>query len=136
MKVKLDKWANMPTKAHEADGGWDLYAVKGQVVKARDSAVFDTGVHMQIPVGYAGLMVSKSGLNFDHDIVTTGLIDARYTGSIKVKMYNKGDKDYTVMPGDKISQIMVVPILNEKLEPVDFLEETERGDGGFGSTGR
>lgn len=92
---------------------------------------------MQLPKHTAGLIVSKSGLNVKHDITSTGLVDEAYTGSIRVKLYNHGPNDYRFEKGDKISQIMIIPVTEtQELELVDSLEETERGDGGFGSTGR
>ena len=136
MKVKLEPGAKMPTRAHDSDAGYDLYAMETQIVSAKESAVFDTGVHIALPEGTAGLLVSKSGMNVKHDITSTGLIDAGYTGSIKVKLYNHGGYDYRVEAGDKISQLVIIPIRTPTLELVDELEHTERGDGGFGSSGR
>lgn len=136
MDVQLDKGAYMPELAHETDAGFDLRAVEGQVVPARGSAVFDTGVHIALPKKTAGVLISKSGLNVNQNITSTGLIDENYTGSVRVKLYNKGDYDYTVNAGDKISQLVIVPVVRPKPNEVDALGETERGDGGFGSTGR
>lgn len=136
MKIKLDTGAYMPTRAHSTDAGLDLYAKGAQIVPAKESAIFDTGVHVQLPPGTAGLLVSKSGLNVKHNITSTGLIDEGYTGSIKVKLYNHGGYDHHVKKGDKISQLVILPILRPELEVVESLEDTERGDGGFGSTGR
>lgn len=81
-------------------------------------------------------MKSKSGLNVKHGITSEGVIDAGYTGSIVVKLYNNSGFDYTVNAGDKISQIVLLPIFTPELEQVDKLEETERGAGGFGSSGK
>lgn len=136
MKIKLDKGAYMPTRAHDDDAGLDIYARETQIVKARGSATFDTGVHIELPKGTVGMIKSKSGLNVKHDLTSEGVIDTGYTGSICVKLYNHGDKDYTVWRGDKISQLVVMPIFLLALELVDSLEETERGNGGFGSTGK
>lgn len=136
MKVKLDKGAYMPERAHDLDAGYDLRAMEEKMVWPHSSAVFDTGVHIQLPPNIAGLVVSKSGLNVKHNLTSRGLIDPGYTGSICVKLYNHGDKHYTVNAGDKISQLLLVPFLTPELELADELEETERGDGGFGSTGR
>lgn len=136
MKIKLDKKAFMPTRAHDVDAGLDLYAKEGQIVPAKESTIFDTGVHLQLPPGSAGLLVSKIGLNVKSGITSTGLIDEGYTGSIKVKLYNHSGYDYRVKRGDKISQLVILPILRPKLVQVDSLDETERGDGGFGSSGR
>ena len=136
MKIKLDAGAKMPTRAHEWDAGLDIYARETQTVHARGSAKFDTGVHIQLPLGSVGLLKSKSGLNVNHGITSEGVIDVGYTGSIVVKLYNNSDVDYTVHAGDKISQLVITHLWYDELELVDELEETERGDGGFGSTGR
>jgi dUTP pyrophosphatase len=132
----LDNGAYMPTRAHGKDAGLDLYAREAGVVLAKGCAQFDTGVHVQLPPGTAGLLVSKSGLNTKHGITSTGLIDEGYTGSIRVKLYNHSSDDYHIRAGDKISQLMIVNVEKPELELVESLEETERGAGGFGSTGR
>lgn len=136
MKIKLDKGAYMPTRAHSTDAGLDLYARETQIILARESAKFDTGVHIEIPKGAVGMLKSKSGLNVNHGITSEGVIDAGYTGSIVAKLYNNSGYDYTVNAGDKITQLVIMPILLPELEVVDDLESTERGTGGFGSTGR
>lgn len=136
MRVILDEGAKLPTRAHRYDAGLDVYSRETKVVPARGSAVFDTGVHVAIPNGYVGFLKSKSGLNVKHNITSEGVIDAGYTGSIMVKLYNHGDKDYTVTAGDKITQLVVIRVDLDDCYAVDILEETERGDGGFGSTGK
>lgn len=136
MKVMLDPGAKMPTRAHATDAGLDIYAREAQIVPAKGSAIFDTGVHVEIPVGYVGMLKSKSGLNVKHGITSEGVIDAGYTGSIVVKLYNNDGYDYKVNAGDKISQLVILPILTPELEEVDALEDTERGACGFGSTGK
>ena len=137
MKIKLDEGAIMPQRAHPTDAGLDLFAREPQIVPARESAIFNTGVHIEIPEGYVGFLKSKSGLNVKHDITSEGVIDCGYTGSIVVKLYNNGGYDYTVRKGDKISQLVILPIAHGfNLELVDSLEDTDRGNGGFGSTGR
>lgn len=134
MKIMLDNGAIMPTRAHPWDAGLDLYAMEDAEVVG--SKVFDTGVHLEIPEGCVGLLKSKSGLNVRHNLVGEGVIDAHYTGSIKVKLYNHSKIPYEVRRGDKISQLVIVTCLLPELELVDALEDTDRGDGGFGSTGR
>ena len=136
MRVVLDNGAIMPTRAHATDAGYDLYAREQQIVPTQESACFDIGVHIEIPAGYVGFLKSKSGLNVKHGITSEGVIDAGYTGSIVVKLYNNSGFDYTVHKGDKISQIVLLPIFTPELEQVDKLEETERGAGGFGSSGK
>ena len=136
LKVLLDDGAFVPTRAHEEDAGLDLYAMDDQIVPAKGSAKFDTGVHVAIPVGYVGFLKSKSGLNVKHGLTGEGVIDAGYTGSIVVKLYNNSGSDYKVERGNKITQLVLLPIVTPEVELVESLEETERGNGGFGSTGR
>lgn len=136
MKIKLDNGAKMPTRAHETDAGLDLYARETQIVPAKESAIFDTGVHVELPVGTVGMLKSKSGLNVKHGLTSEGVIDVGYTGSIVVKLYNNSGYDYRVEAGDKISQLVIMPILTPPLELVESLDATERGAGGFGSTGK
>lgn len=136
MRIKLDRGAYMPTRAHDTDAGLDLYAMITQIVPAKESAVFDTGVHVELPYGTVGMIKSKSGLNVKHGLTSEGVIDVGYTGSIVVKLYNHSGYDYTVNAGDKISQLVILPMLTPELELVDRLDDTERGAGGFGSTGK
>ena len=136
MKIKLDSGAKMPTKAHDTDAGFDLYARETMIVPAKESATFDTGVHIALPIGTVGMLKSKSGLNVKHGIVSEGVIDVGYTGSIVAKLYNHSGYDYKVNAGDKITQLVILPILTPALEEVNELEDTARGDNGFGSSGR
>lgn len=136
MKIKLDSMAWIPERAHDTDAGLDLKSPINVTVPARGSAIIDTGVHIQLPPGTAGMLKSKSGLNVKHGITSEGVIDEGYTGSIVVKLYNHGERPYQVKRGDKISQLVVVPVLLPTLVKVESLPESERGDNGFGSTGR
>ena len=135
--VTLDDGARAPEFAHTQDAGLDVFSREDKTVPARGSAVFDTGVHIQIPDGYFGELKSKSGLNVNHNITSTGVIDAGYTGSMRVKLYNHGDTDYEVKTGDKISQLIIQPYYKCAIKVTDSLpDNTERGNNGFGSTGR
>lgn len=136
MEVILNNGAYMPSRGYETDAGLDLRTPKAVIVPAYGSVSVDTGVHVALPHGCAGLLVSKSGLNVKHDITSTGLIDEGYTGSIVVKLYNNKGEDYAFESGDKISQLVVIPVVYEPLEQVSVFNATERGDNGFGSTGR
>lgn len=137
LKIKLDDGAIMPTRAHSHDAGLDLYAAEGRIIEAKESAIFDTGVHILIPEGYVGLLMSKSGLNVKYGLTSEGVVDASYTGSIVVKLYNNSGFDYHVRTGDKISQLLIMPIETPELVSVEeFEEKTERGANGFGSSGR
>jgi dUTP pyrophosphatase len=135
--IFLDEGAMMPQKAHPDDAGWDLFSPRPDIVPRLGSTVIDTGVHEAIPKGYAGMLVSKSGLSTRHDLISDGLIDSGYTGSIRVKLYNLGDVSYMLDRGDKISQLVFIPIAEPDLiETTKPLPETERGDRGFGSSGK
>ena len=136
MKIKLDANAKMPSRAHPTDAGLDIYSMETVIVPAKESVTLDTGVHIELPVGTVGMLKSKSGLNVKHGIVSEGVIDVGYTGSIRVKLYNHSGYDYKVNAGDKISQLVIMPILTPELELVDELEDTERGANGFGSSGK
>lgn len=135
MKIQLDPGAQMPTRGHATDAGLDLYSMQDGYVYAGEHAIFDTGVHVEIPPGYVGLITSKSGL-MAKGITSRGTIDSGYTGSIKAVLFNHGDKGYLIRKGDKITQLVLLPIITPELEIVERLEETERANGGFGSTGR
>lgn len=152
MKIMLSEGGKMPTRAHPYDGGLDLYTpcditIPGSRVLGYDpienaevveigSATIDTLVHAEIPEGCCGFIKSKSGLNVKHGLTADGVIDAHYTGSLAVKLYNHTSKPYHFKAGDKIAQLVIVPCVLLPLELVDSLEETDRGDNGFGSTGR
>ena len=135
IKVMLDGNAVMPTRAHSADAGLDLYATKDAVIFRDGSETFDTGVHVAIPEGYVGFLKSKSGLNINSGLQSAGVIDSGYTGSIRVKLYNHGHEMVQIKRGQKISQLVILPIVTPEIELVDELEETERGNNGFGSSG-
>ena len=130
----------MPTRAHSTDAGLDLYTPEEFILHALDgfnkSKVIDTGVHVEIPKGFVGMIKSKSGLNVHRGIVCEGVIDAGYTGSIRVKLYNHGVVCQCFRRGDKIAQLVILPIVTPTLKLVDKFAKTERGDNGFGSTGR
>lgn len=138
MKIMLDRGAYMPHRAHAADAGLDLFCMDGEdrIIPAKGSATFNTGVHVELPPNTVGFLKSKSGLNVHYGITSEGVIDVGYTGAIRVKLYNNSNRSFIVAAGDKISQLVILPILTPELELVNAFAETERGDNGFGSTGR
>lgn len=136
VEVALDDGARLPTRGHAADGGLDLYSRQDAVINPGESCRFDTGVHMAIPEGFVGFIKSKSGLNVNYGIQSEGVIDSGYTGSIVVKLFNHGDIPVEIKKGQKISQLVLLPIITPILCVVKDLEKTERGNGGFGSTGK
>lgn len=133
--VMLDRNAKMPSKAYKGDAGYDIYCPCSINVLAHNSAVIDTGVHMIIPEGYVGMVKSKSGLNTMKDLTCEGVVDSGYTGSIVIKMYNNGKNDYHFDDGDKLTQIVIMPIPETELRQVYSLPKTDRGNRGFGSSG-
>ena len=137
MKIVLDEGAYMPEKAHRADAGYDLKTPKRVVLRRGENVIIDTGVHMEIPDGWYGQLFSKSGLNVKHNIVSLGgTVDSGFTGSVVAKLYNFGSEDYVFEAGDKIVQIVFLPCGSFAMTQVDSLEDTERGNKGFGSSGR
>lgn len=136
MKIMLEELAKKPTRAHATDAGLDLYSREEKVIPAKGSAIFDTGVHIQLPKNTVGLLCSKSGLNVKAGITTTGVIDEGYTGSIVVKAYNNSDEDYKVNKHDKITQLLIFEIKKPELHLTKTLSITARGDKGFGSSGK
>lgn len=154
MKIMLDQGAKV-SRAHPWDAGLDLHTPVDCTVPAATmkilfdayelhwktkievgSVTIDTGVHVEIPEGFTGFIKSKSGLNVKHGLTAEGVIDSHYTGSIVVKLYNHTSEPHLFHAGDKIAQLVILPCLLPELELVDHLEDTDRGDKGFGSTGR
>lgn len=136
MKVLYDPGAYPLERAHPTDAGLDIRTPEHIHIKPFSSAVIRTGVHVQLPSGTCGMLVSKSGLNVNCGVTSTGLIDQGYTGEIVVKLYNHSPDTHDIEKGDKVSQLVIVPCRYEPVEPVDALDASERGAAGFGSTGR
>lgn len=134
--VMLEDGVKMPTKAHDEDAGFDLYAPERIAIHMGSSRIVDTGVHFQIPKGYTGFIKSKSGLNHNEDIVCEGVVDSGYTGTVQVKFYNHGGRNVYIEKGQKMTQIVFLPIPDVELAKKDSFEDTARGDNGFGSTGK
>ena len=124
---KLDSKAKLPTRGSEFAAGADLYAC------------VDGGTAMEIPEGYAGLVFARSGLASKRGLAPAnkvGVVDSDYRGEIIVALHNHGDEPQRIEDGERIAQIVVTPFLNAAFVEADSLAETERGEGGFGSTGR
>ena len=136
MKIKLDAHGIMPERAHATDAGMDIKSPCDVYVPADGGCIIHTGVHVELPKDTAGMLVSKSGLNVKHGITTTGLIDEGYSGEIVVRMDNHGSTGYLVHKGDKITQLIVIPVYYEEIELVDSISGSERGNSGFRSSGR
>ena len=136
LPVQLGNGAFLPVREHSTDGGLDLKSPIDCYIQPGDSAAIDTSVHVQLPPNTTGEVVCKSGLNVNHGLICSGLIDEGYSGSIVIKLYNLGKEPYYIKAGDKIAQLVIRPVLYLSPVQVDKIEGGERGDNGFGSTGR
>ena len=134
MKIIVEEGSKV-SRAHPFDAGLDLRATKGGWIFPKCHKVFGTGLHAAIPAGYAGLLTSKSGMMLK-GITSRGTIDSGYVGEIRAVLFNHSWRFIRIKKGQKITQLVIVPCLLPNLELVDSLEETDRGDNGFGSTGR
>ena len=130
----------LPTYAHEGDAGMDLRAAISEPwhILSGSSELIPTGIAFSIPIGYEGQVRSRSGLAAKNQVVvlnSPGTIDSGFRGEIKVILFNAGTQTFTVNPGDRIAQIVFAPVVRAILVPVGFLNASERGESGFGSTG-
>lgn len=131
--------AKMPAYAHADDAGMDLFSNQHVTLQPLERALIPTGIAVAIPPGYEGQVRPKSGLAINHGITvlnTPGTIDSGYRGEIKVILINLGNQPYTVDIGTKIAQLVIARIEHATIEKVSTLDETKRGAGGFGSTGK
>ena len=138
---KLRSDAQLPTYGTEYSAGADLYAcLDGPVtIPAGEAYLVPTGLAMEIPEGYAGLIFARSGLAVKQGLAPSnkvGVIDADYRGEILVSLYNHSRQDRVIEPGERIAQMVIVPFLKACWEETEELRETRRGSGGFGSTGK
>lgn len=131
----IDDNAFVPTRGHEGDAGLDLRTPYDVTIPKGKRVAIDTGVrYTDMPSGYYGKLESKSGLNVKHGIVCLGgILDSGYTGNIVVCLYNLSNEDYTFKRGDKIVQMLLLPYAIGEFEIIE--SKTDRGTGGFGSTG-
>lgn len=136
MRVKLSPGAYPPTRAHDTDAGLDIRLPFGGLVRAGQSRTFATGVYVELPEGTVGLLLPKSGLMVGHDILCFGVVDEGYSGQIMAHVFNHGPNDYEFEAGDKVTQLVVVPCRYEAVEIVDKISRGDRGENGFGSSGK
>ena len=136
IKVKLAPTAYPPVRAYDTDAGADIRTPDGFTLKAHSSEIIATGVHVQLPPNTVGMLKSKSGLNIRYGIVSEGVIDEGFSGEIMVKLYNLSDHDHRFQRGDKITQLVVMPVHYVTYEQVESIDGGERGTDGYGSTGR
>lgn len=138
---KLKPGATVPTMGSKFAAGADLYSAEDEdvVIGPGETKFIGTGLAMEIPEGYVGLVYARSGLACKRGLAPAnkvGVVDSDYRGEIKVALHNHGKEAQTVEKGERIAQMVIAPYLSVNYEEADELSETERGEGGFGSTGR
>jgi len=140
MELKIKKLhpnAKVPTYAHHGDAGFDLYAIESVSIPVGARVLVGTGIAIEIPDGYVGLIWDKSGLSMVHGLKNLGgVIDAGYRGEIKAGVVNLSDEDYTITAGHKVAQMLIQKVERADIKEVTELSDTSRGHGGFGSTGK
>lgn len=140
MKLKIQKIADVPLPkyAHKGDAGMDLYSAEDLVLKPGERKLVSAGIKIAVPEGYEAQVRPKSGLTLNHGITilnTPGTIDSGYRGEVKCILVNHGQEDFKIEKGSKIAQMVINKIETAEIEEVSELDETKRGEGGFGSTG-
>ena len=134
---KLHTDAKMPSYAHHDDAGFDLFSLENCKVKVGERVAVPTGIAMEIPEGFVGLIWDKSGLAVKHGINTiAGVVDSSYRGEVVVALVNNGESDYTFEKGHKVAQMIIQRKETMEFVEVKELSDTVRGAGGFGSTGK
>ena len=136
---KIHPDAILPAYAHEGDAGMDVRSVEDVVIPRGGRALVHTGLVMALPMGWEAQVRPRSGLALKHGVTvlnTPGTIDAGYRGEVGVILANFGDSDFSVAKGDKVAQIVIAPVTRAEIVETEAVDETERGAGGFGSTGR
>lgn len=135
---KLCENAVVPTYGSAFSAGADLYAVEGCVIPPSETRLIHTGLAMEIPEGYAGLIYARSGLASKRGLAPAnkvGVVDADYRGEVMVALHNHSAVEQSVASGERIAQLVIAPFLKVEFEETDTLSDTVRGAGGFGSTG-
>ena len=134
---KLHPEAKLPTYAHDNDAGMDLFASESCTLKPGERVQVKTGIALAIPDGYVGLVWDKSGLSHKYGLKTLGgVVDAGYRGELMVGLVNVGSDTHIFNVGDKVAQMLIQKVEQPTLVEVDVLDETARGEGAFGSTGK
>jgi len=138
--TRIRAGAKLPSRAHDGDAGLDLYAAETATIQPGERATVATGIAIEIPAGFAGLVLPRSGLAARHGIALVnapGLIDSGYRGEIRVLLLNTDRREtFEVASGDRIAQLVLTPVSDAEPVEVTELEASVRGDGGFGSSGR
>lgn len=133
---KLNSDAIIPNYAHPGDAGLDIYSCEDCIIKAGERYLVSTGLSMELPEGYVAFIKDKSGISSKFGIThLAGVIEYTYRGEYKIALLNTSKEDYIIKKGDKIAQIVILPVATAEIKEVSELSDTSRGTGGFGSTG-
>lgn len=136
--IKLREGAHIPTKAHEDDAGFDLYASEDYLLKSHGFGCVPTAIAIELPAGTEAQVRPRSGLAAKHGVTVLnapGTIDAGYRGEVKVILINHGENDFSITAGMRIAQMVISPVVPAVFTQVEMLEDSDRGAGGFGSSG-
>jgi dUTP pyrophosphatase len=140
MKIRVKKESedvSIPTRGHTSDAGWDLYSNEECYIAPNSRKLVDIGIRLEIPEGYVGLIWPRSGLAVNEGIdIFAGVIDSGYRGVVKVCLYNSSSEGVEIKKDDRIAQILFQEIPTFELEEISDLSDSERKEGGFGSTGK
>lgn len=128
--------AILPVRAHPDDAGLDLYTVEGAILAPRQGKAMKTGIAMAVPQGHVGLIADRSSMAKKGIKTAGGVIDAGYRGEVLVMLWNISNDEIRINAGERIAQLLLLPIITPAVTEVQVLDETPRGDGGFGSTGK
>lgn len=134
---RLDARAKLPTYAYASDAGLDLYAVEDTIVPAHGRVMITTGLSVAVPEGYVGLVWDRSSLPAKFGLhILAGVIDSGFRGELKLVVLNTSDQDYKITASDKVAQFLIQPVAHVEVLEVEKLPPSERGQGGFGSSGK
>ena len=134
---KVDDKATVPTRANNDDAGWDLYSITARNIAPSQRVTIRTGISLEIPEEYVGLIWPRSGMSVKNGIdVLAGVVDSGYRGEIKVCLLNTSREWMDIKEGDRIAQILFQEVPHFQLQEVDILQNSDRGEGGFGSSGK
>lgn len=137
LKIKiLNEETKIPSYATTGDVGLDMYSLEDKIMKPGEHHIFFVGFALEFPIGYGAFVKDKSGISKAGLHTMGGVYDAGYRGEYNVHLVNLSDKDYEIKKGNKIAQLVIMPVEIGEVEIVDELSESERGEGRFGSTGR
>lgn len=140
MRLKIKKLhpdAKIPNYAHPGDAGFDLYVPEDITIEAGQRLSIPLGIAMEIPDGHTGLLLDKSGLSHKHGLKSFGgVIDSGYRGEVHVGLMNLSDKPYSFQKGNKIIQMLIMPVQTVDIIETEDLTDSERGEGAFGSSGK